>query len=45
MIFARPGQIIRYWKALNIDLPQNDDIFNLIIKYSKLNKDLGHNKF
>lgn len=45
MLFARPGQIIRYWKALNMDLPQNDDVFNLIIKYSKLNKDLGHNKF
>lgn len=45
MLFARPGQIIRYWKTLNIELPRNDSTFNLIIRYSKLNKDLGHNKF
>lgn len=44
MLFARPGQIVRYWKALNIELP-NDPLFKIIIKYSKLNKDLGHNKF
>lgn len=44
MLFARPGQIIRYWKALNLVLP-NDPIFKLIIKYSKLNKDLGHNNY
>lgn len=44
MLFARPGQIIRYWKALNMELP-NDPIFKLIIKYSKLNNDLGHNNY
>lgn len=45
MLFARPGQIIRYWKALSLDLPVNDPIFKLIIKYSELNKDLGHNRY
>ena len=44
MLFARPGQIIRYWKALDLELP-NDPIFKLIINYSKLNKDLGHNRY
>ena len=45
ILIARPGQIVRYWKGLNQELPQNDDRFKLIMRFCKLNQELGHNKY
>lgn len=44
-LIARPGQVIRYWKNLNIELPKNDEKFDFIMKFCELHKKLGHNKF
>lgn len=43
ILIARPNQIIRYWKGLNQELPQNDERFNFIMRFCKLNQELGHN--
>lgn len=45
ILIARPGQIVRYWKGLKQELPRGDERFNLIMRFCKLNRELGHNKY
>lgn len=45
ILIARPGQITRYWDGLKRELPQGDERFNLIMRFCKLNQELGHNNF
>ena len=45
ILIARPGQIKRYWRGLNMDLPLNDENFDIIMRFSDLNQKLEHNKF
>jgi len=42
VLAARPGQIIRYWKKLGKNIP-NDPSFNLIMRFAKSNEDRGLN--
>ena len=42
VLFARPAQVTRYWKNMNIGLP-NDETFKLIQKFAKSNLDRNLN--
>ena len=39
---ARPGQILRYWRKLNLEIPDDDD-FKLTMRFAQNNKDRGVN--
>ena len=39
LLAARPGQITRYWKLLNMPLPTNDITFKLILRFANNNED------
>ena len=43
ILAARPGQILRYWRLLDLRVP-NDGYFSLILKFAKNNLDRSLNK-
>lgn len=45
ILIARPGQVTRYWEGLNLETPQNDEEFEMLMRFCKLHKNLGHNNF